>query len=535
MLVSLDAEASALVGWDPGMPDNRAVDSRVMEDRLRAPAYSAVRAVFLVGTILACLLVFSRPAAADFWTGSGPCAPGPLAPTTVKHVVWIVFENKTYESMIGSRDAPNINSLTHECGLATNFFATARPSLPNYIAMTSGSTQGITDNAGPASHPLDVPNIFQQLGSDWRSLQQSMPSNCRKSNSGLYAVRHNPAAYYTNIDCASNDVPLTAPLDLSAKFTFITPDLCAGMHDCSMYTGDIWLGSFLPLVVATPEYQSGSTVVFITFDEGGSSSQHIVTLVISPYTPAGARSSLYYDHYSLLRTTEEMLGLELLGNAATARSMGSAFGLPSPFYVRPKGATPVRTSLVVAFKPCTVPTREHGAPLSAPSCAPHEASGQLTVGTPTNGNTAKSAGSAVLSAIPGNTSTPANEADARLVFQVTDVRRQSDLQDYTGQVLVDQSLRITDKLNGTTGTDAATAQDMRLPVAAPCAGTTDATVGSTCSITTTFNTVVPGAVVEGKRSIWQLGQVEVHDGGADSDVATPADNTLFMNGGVFVP
>jgi hypothetical protein len=497
---------------------------------------SAVRTVFLLGAVLACLPMFCRPAVADFGTGSGPCAPGPVTPAAVKHVVWIVFENKSYDTVIGSPNAPYMNSLTHECGVATNFFAEARPSLPNYIAMTSGSTQGITDNLGPASHPLDVPSIFSQLGSDWRSLQQSMPSNCLQSNSGQYAVRHNPAAYYTNIDCGSYDVPLTEPLDLSAAFTFVTPDLCASMHDCSMYTGDIWLSSFMSVVLASPEYKSGGMVVFITFDEGGSSSQHIPTFVVSPYTAAGTASSEYYDHYSLLRTTEELLGLETLGNASTARSMANPFGLPGPLYARPKGATPVRTPLVVAFKPCAAPTRVHGPPLSAPSCSSfRQASSQLTVGSPTNGNAAKSAGSATLSAKVGNASTPANEADARLAFQVTDVRRQSDVADYTGQVLVDQTLRITDKLNGTTGTDSATAQDMRFPAVAPCAGTADTTIGSTCSITTTFNAVVPGAVIEERRAIWQLGKVEVYDGGADSDVATRSDNTLFMDQGVFVP
>jgi hypothetical protein len=512
------------------------MDSRVTEGRLQYPAFSAARMFLLMGVVLACLAMSCRPAAADFGTGSGPCAPGPVAPSAVQHVVWIVFENKSHESIIGSPNAHHMNRLAHECGLATNFFAEARPSLPNYIAMTSGSTQGITDNAGPASHPLSVPSIFSQLGSDWRALEQSMPSNCLQSNSGLYAVRHNPAAYYTNIDCASNDVPLTSPLDLSAAFTFVTPDLCSDMHDCSTYTGDVWLSAFMSVLLASPEYQSGGMVVFITFDEGGSASQHIPTLVVSPYTAAGTAVAEYYDHYSLLRTTEELLGLQTLGNASTARSMANAFGLPGPLYARPKGATPVLVSLVVAFRVCTSSNLEHGAPLSAPSCkSPREASGQLTVGTPTNGNAAKSVGSVTFNAIAGNSTTPENEANVRLAFQVTDVRRRSDLADYTGQVLVDQSIRITDKWSGTSGTDSATTEDARFPVAAPCAGTADTTIGSTCSITTTFNAVVPGAVSEGKRAIWQLGRVDVYDGGPDSDVRTLAGNTLFMDEGIFVP
>jgi acid phosphatase len=78
-------------------------------------------------------------------------------------------------------------------GLATDFFAEAHPSLPNYIAMTSGSTQGITDDSGPSSHPLTAASIFSELGTGWRTLAESMPSDCYKSDSGQYVAHHNPA------------------------------------------------------------------------------------------------------------------------------------------------------------------------------------------------------------------------------------------------------------------------------------------------------------------------------------------------------
>jgi hypothetical protein len=279
-----------------------------------------------------------------------PPAPGGAACGTAaappaggwEHVVWIVFENKGYGDVIGSQNAPYINSLASQCGLATNFYAETHPSLPNYIAMTSGSTQGVADDGDPASHPLDVPSIFSQLGTGgWRSLEESMPSNCYLSSSGLYAVRHNPAAYYTNVrsDCAAYDVPLTGPPDLSARFTFVTPNLCNDMHSCSTQsdtatetaTGDTWLSTFLPEVLASPEYASGTTAVFITWDEDdyeSVDSQHIATLVVAPSTPAGTASATRFDHYSLLRTTEEMLGLQtFLGAASTAPSMRGAFGL----------------------------------------------------------------------------------------------------------------------------------------------------------------------------------------------------------------
>ncbi len=264
-------------------------------------------------------------------------AAGP--PTVWQHVVWIVMENKTYAQVIGSSNAPYINSIARRCGLATQFFAEAHPSLANYIAMTSGSTQGITDDGDPLAHPLSVPSIFSQLGSGWRSLEESMPSNCYLFNSGLYVVRHNPAAYYTNIrtPCASQDVPLTDPPDLSARFTFITPNLCNDMHSCpsastidaEVRNGDTWLSTWLPKIFASPEYRSGSTAVFLTWDEDDfTDAQHIPTLVMSPSVQPGTTSSARFNHYSLLRTTEEMLGITtFLGNAASAASMRSAFGL----------------------------------------------------------------------------------------------------------------------------------------------------------------------------------------------------------------
>ena len=144
-----------------------------------------------------------------------------------QHVVWIGFENHDFSQIIGNPDAPTFNAAAQGCGLATNFTAEAHPSLPNYIAMTSGSTHGIADDKGPGSHPLKGPSIFSQLRPNWRALQESMPSPCRRSNFLLYAVRHNPPTYYTRLarSCPQQDVRLDDTPDLSARFTFITPNL----------------------------------------------------------------------------------------------------------------------------------------------------------------------------------------------------------------------------------------------------------------------------------------------------------------------
>jgi hypothetical protein len=239
------------------------------------------------------------------------------------------MENENFGSIMGSGSAPYINSLASTYGLATDYAAISHPSLPNYIALTSGSDQGVTDDADPSSHRLNVPSIFSQLpdGAS-RSLEQDMPSNCAGSNSGGYAVRHDPEAYYTNLgtECSAYDVPFSSAPDVTARFTFVTPNLVNDMHDGTIADGDTFLQSYLPAVVATPQYLSGSTVIFITWDENsGSSGNQVPCIVVSPYTH-GVKDPTPYTHYSLLRTTEELLGLPLLGNAASANSMLGKFG-----------------------------------------------------------------------------------------------------------------------------------------------------------------------------------------------------------------
>jgi hypothetical protein len=263
---------------------------------------------------------------------AGPC--GSLAaqtpPATYAHVVWIWMENKSYSEIIGSSAASYENDLAQSCGLATNYFGVAHPSLPNYIAATSGSTQGITDDAAPASHPLSVASIFGQTTSG--SYEESMPTNCDLVDAYPYAVKHNPEAYYTLIqsDCQTHDVPLSAfdPNNLP-QFSFVTPNLCNDTHDCSVATGDTWLQNFVPQIIRSADYQAGRTAVFITWDEDdGSSTNHVPLIVLSQYTPPGTSSGMAANHYSLLRTSEQLLGITtVLGAAATATSLRSDFHL----------------------------------------------------------------------------------------------------------------------------------------------------------------------------------------------------------------
>lgn len=258
---------------------------------------------------------------------ASPC--GRAATAHYRHVVWIMLENVGY-AVVGSPSAPYFNQLISRCALATNYDAAAHPSLPNYIALTSGSTQGISDDGEPSTHPLGSPSIFSELGSNWRALVESMPAPCDHVTSGQYAARHNPAVYYTRIaaSCRRNDIALKLPLNLSAKFTMIVPNVCNDMHSCPVAVGDAWLKRMVPLILASSQYQSSSLVLFITFDENDSmASNQVPTLVVAPSTHRGARVSTKFTHYSLLRTTETLLHVRLLGAARTATSMLNSFHL----------------------------------------------------------------------------------------------------------------------------------------------------------------------------------------------------------------
>jgi hypothetical protein len=120
---------------------------------------------------------------------------------------------------------------------------------------------------------------------------------------------------------------------------------------------------------------------------------------------------------------------------------------------------------------------------------------------------------------------------------LVDVRNESDLSDYTGELSADAALRITDKDNTPYpgGPGPATVTDTSFPITVPCATTADTNIGSTCQVATTADSLVPNAIKEGRRAVWGLGQVKVYDGGADGDADTAADNSLFMTQGVFVP
>jgi hypothetical protein len=205
-------------------------------------------------------------------------------------------------------------------------------------------------------------------------------------------------------------------------------------------------------------------------------------------------------------------------------------------YIRPIAASPISVSLVPAYQECTSPDRMHGPPLAFGSCsAPDRTSPNLTVGTfDANGQAPKSVGNARLSVVRGDPSTPADESDVKVQVSLTDVRLAAGLADYTGELTEVTTLRITDRQNGNGVNRTGTVQDIPLPVIVPCTATPDTTKGGDCRVSTSVDSLIPGAVPEGKRSVWALGRVQAFDGGPDGD-AQSADNSLFAVQGIFIP
>lgn len=259
-----------------------------------------------------------------------PCRGRP-APATYEHVLLIVLENHSYADVAGS--SPYLNALARACGLATDYSAITHPSLPNYLALTSGTTDGITSDCTTCTS--SARSIFEQLDGDWRSYAESMPGpGYQGAFSGQYAKKHNPAAYYPQIAAAyARDALPLDPLqqalagDSLGRFNLVVPDLCNDEHDCPVDTGDRWLQAWVPRILASPAYRRGGTALFVTYDEGTGSDNRVYTVVVAPSVPPGTVVGSQFDHYSLLRTIEQMLGLPCLADACAAAPMDRPFHL----------------------------------------------------------------------------------------------------------------------------------------------------------------------------------------------------------------
>jgi len=339
-------------------------------------------------SLIACLAMIDGGAAA--WPAgtalASPAAPAQGAPeraaaigpckgtgaTSITHVIVLAEENQS-ETIVKKASMPYLKSLAKSCGLATNAHNLTHPSTGNYLGLVSGQVQGKAwyKDGGPGSYPQSQESLFRQVdlaGKTWGVYAQSMPSPCDADNSGVYYVRHTAAPYFDDVNgrggssddsCQTNDVPLGNPsagagnnfynalygaggANLPA-FSLVVPDVCHDLHGqsgtCSgsqLYANaDQFLQTWVGLIVSSPDYVAGNTLLVVTWDEGrgpdetdpeacwaetipgkpsGKPSCWIADVVVSARTPAAARSATAYNHYDVLQAIETLLGLSFLPN-----------------------------------------------------------------------------------------------------------------------------------------------------------------------------------------------------------------------------
>ncbi|WP_438829010.1 alkaline phosphatase family protein [Streptomyces hintoniae] len=279
-------------------------------------------------TAMASALAFTA-AAVGLWTGLGgsPSASAAAGVPTPDHVVVVVFENHAYSQVIGSSSAPYINTLTSGGANLTQAYAETHPSQPNYFALFSGSTQGVTDDSCYTPGFSSAANLASEViaaGGSWASYNETLPSQGSTTcSSGNYARKHNPWFGFSNVPTSTARTFAQFPTDYTTlpDISFVIPDLCGDMHDCSVSTGDTWLKNKLGAYATWAK--THNSLLVVTFDEDNRlSGNRIPTVLYGQPVTAGSSSATTYNHYDLLRTLEDSQGLGAhAGNAASARDI----------------------------------------------------------------------------------------------------------------------------------------------------------------------------------------------------------------------
>ena len=236
------------------------------------------------------------------------------------HVIVVMEENHGYSQIIGSSEAPYINSLAAQGALFTNSSGIAHPSQPNYLAIFSGSTQGIVNDSCP--HTFSAQDLESELtgkGFTFTGYSEGLPSVGSKAcTSGLYARKHVPWTDFSKGN-PNNNQPFTSfPSNFSKlpAVAWVIPNLDDDMHNGTVQQGDSWLQTNLMPYVTWA--QTNNSLLIVTFDEDqGTSANHIATIFVGPMVKPGKYSEKI-NHYNVLRTIEDMYGLSHLGKTASA-------------------------------------------------------------------------------------------------------------------------------------------------------------------------------------------------------------------------
>lgn len=273
--------------------------------------------------------------------------PPPPAPSVRFGYVFIVVEeNANFGDVIANPALPYLNSLANQYGLAANYFANAHPSIPNYFELTTGHILTLIDASTPSDFPVSSENVVRDLlaaGKSWKSYAEDIPSvGYTGGDTGRYAVRHNPLAYFTDVQNDPTQLQNLVPFSQFAvdrnaaklpDFSFIVPNLCNDAHDCSLGTADTWLKTNVDPLIQSPQFQKDGLLI-IVFDEADtldftSGGGHVAAVIISPLAKRGYKSIAFYQHQSVLRLMLEGLGVtKLPGDAATAPAMWEFFNTP---------------------------------------------------------------------------------------------------------------------------------------------------------------------------------------------------------------
>jgi hypothetical protein len=294
---------------------------------------AATLTVLLAMTVSACA---TDPAAGR---ASSAYAVSTLHPTKV---LVVIEENHSYAQM--KAGMPYLFGLSQRYGYASHWSAIRHPSLPNYLAISGGSTFGVTDDRNPSAHVGNVGSarsVFDQAldaGKSAKTYAESMPGSCDLTNQPsvkpLYAVRHNPWTYFpaSRSRCRTNDVSATgfsgaARDNALPNVGFMIPNTCDDAHDCSLATADAFLRKTLPDVLGSHDFSSGRLAVVVTADEDDRASGNTVLTSVLSTRLSHKVVTTHLTHYSLTRYIAQVLGVAPLRSGQSAPDMKAAFGL----------------------------------------------------------------------------------------------------------------------------------------------------------------------------------------------------------------
>jgi hypothetical protein len=320
---------------------------RFLSFRRSSSFFHFVWFVFLIAAIILVVSVTQRVQSLQQHAASS---------SPIKTVFVIMLENHNWSgqssnpTIQGSASAPYINNtLLPQSSYTTQYFNPAgiHPSEPNYIWLEAGNNFGVLDdNLHYLTVTPHLTTLLDKANVSWKSYQENISgTTCPSTDSGLYAVRHNPMMMFQDVTsnqsyCVAHVRPFSElATDLQNNtvpaYNFITPNLCDDMHNNSgcqssdeIKNGDDWLAANVPAILNSQAYKNGGSL-FIGTEEGEGNDGPIMMMVLSPFAKGhGYNNAIKYTHSSLLRTVQEIFGVTpLLGDAAKATDLSDLFSV----------------------------------------------------------------------------------------------------------------------------------------------------------------------------------------------------------------